>query len=291
MDRPMLAASYRDGDPLKFPLLATFKVDGIRALVVGGKLVSRSFRPIPNDHIRHALENLLPEGADGEIHIKSFYDTTSTVMSQSAEVKSFTFYWFDWAYDLDAPYEQRAMAMVNKRIDKKIEYPYVIIHKLMPKRITSLVELQKYESYAINRGFEGLVVRRPDGKYKCGRSTLKEGLMIKIKRNDDCEAPIVGTVELVHNNNEAIEDNFGRVKRGSSKNNLVPGGTLGALVARCEDGEFKIGTGFSNDQRAALWANRDAIVTHLVKYTCSGHGNRGLPRSPVFKGIRHQDDI
>jgi DNA ligase 1 len=67
MDRPMLAAAYRDGVYLSFPLLATPKIDGVRAIMVNGRLVSRSFKLIPNANLRMELESLLLEGADGEI--------------------------------------------------------------------------------------------------------------------------------------------------------------------------------------------------------------------------------
>jgi hypothetical protein len=79
----MLAAAYREGVDLSFPLLATPKIDGVRALVVDGRLVSRSFKLIPNVALRAALETMLPEGADGEISCgSSLYDTTSAVMSE-----------------------------------------------------------------------------------------------------------------------------------------------------------------------------------------------------------------
>ena len=298
MDRPMLAAAYRDGVDLSFPLLATPKIDGVRALVVNGRLVSRSFRPIPNVVIRTELESLLPEGADGEMSCGSLYETTSVVMSEYLENFHVTFSWFDWAYDLDAPYGERASAIREHTLNRSkmglrdMKTEHVTVVPLVPNRIDDVRDLDRYEATMLARGHEGVVVRAPHGRYKCGRSTLKEGLMIKIKRDDDFEATIVGTEELMHNGNEAQADNFGNAKRSSSKLNLVPGDTLGAIVARDAGGKtFRVGTGFSGDQRDALWANRDTIVGQLVKYKCAGRGSRGLPRSPVFVGMRHPDDI
>ena len=291
MDRPMLAAAYRDGVDLSFPLLATPKIDGVRALIVDGRLVSRSFKLIPNVGLRAALETMLPEGADGEISCGSLYDTTSVVMSEHHVTKNITFNWFDWAYDLDAPYGERAAAIREYTSNMNLKTKHVIVVPLVPNRIDNARELERYEAAMLSRGHEGVVVRAPHGRYKCGRSTLKEGLMIKIKREDDFEALIIGTEELMHNMNEAQADNFGNAKRGSSKRHLVPGGTLGAIVAQgTVGGTFRVGTGFSGDERDALWANRDVIVGQLVKYRCAGRGSQGLPRSPVFVGIRHHDD-
>lgn len=292
MDRPMLAAAYRDGADLSFPLLATPKIDGVRALIVNGRLVSRSFKLIPNVALRAALEAMLPEGADGEISCgSSLYDTTSAVMSEHHVTKHIMFSWFDWAYDLDASYGERADAIREYTRNRNLKTKHVIVVPLVPNRINDARDLERYEAAMLARGHEGIVVRAPHGRYKCGRSTLKEGLMIKIKRENDFEALIIGTEELMHNMNEAQADNFGNAKRGSSKRHLVPGGTLGSIVAQgFESGTFRVGTGFSGDERDALWANRDTIVGQLVKYKCAGRGSQGLPRSPVFVGIRHYDD-
>ena len=291
MERPMLAAAYREGADLSFPLMATPKIDGVRAIMVNGRLVSRSFRLVPNINLRMELESLLPEGADGEISCGSLYETTSVVMSEYHDNFHVTFSWFDWAYDLDAPYGKRVAAIMEHTRDRDLKTEHVTVVPLVPDRIHGPRDLERYEATTLARGYEGVVVRAPHGRYKCGRSTLKEGLMIKIKREDDLEATIVGTEELMHNANEAQADNFGNAKRSLSKKHLVPGNTLGAIVARdAESNTFRVGTGFSIDMRDALWANRDAIVGQLVKYKCAGRGSRGLPRSPVFVGMRHPDD-
>jgi DNA ligase 1 len=144
----------------------------------------------------------------------------------------------------------------------------------------------------LNERYEGLVIRIPSGRYKCGRSTIAEGLMIKMKPHDDCEAEIVGTEELMRNTNVMQRDNFGRAKRSSSNSGLISGDTLGAIVAITPDGDvFKVGTGFTSEQRRELWGLRDSLVGCLVKYKCDTAHTRMVPRSPVFIGIRHKDDV
>ena len=71
----------------------------------------------------------------------------------------------------------------------------------------------------------------PDGPYKCGRSTVREGYLLKLKRFADGEAVILGCCEQMHNANAAQQDAFGRTKRSSHKDNKIGKATLGAKDA------------------------------------------------------------
>lgn len=53
--KPILAGEVTDPEKIKFPVYASPKYDGIRALVVDGLLVSRTLKPIPNHYIRSML--------------------------------------------------------------------------------------------------------------------------------------------------------------------------------------------------------------------------------------------
>src|ERR1035441_882839 len=84
--KPMLAATMKDTSKLHFPLLASQKLDGIRATVQGGRLLSRTLKPIPNENVQ-ALFKGLPEGIDGELIVgdplapDAYRKTVSLVMS------------------------------------------------------------------------------------------------------------------------------------------------------------------------------------------------------------------
>ena len=134
------------------------------------------------------------------------------------------------------------------------------------------------------------MLRKPDGRYKCGRSTVSEMLLVKIKPYLDSEAIVIGTEPLMHNDNEPTLDNFGNIKRASRQQHMVTKDTLGSIIARTEEGVvFKIGTGYTQEARAHLWESRYDIVGKLVKYRHMGL-NKIAPRSPVFLSIRHPYD-
>ena len=289
----MLAATLKKHYVVEFPVLATPKIDGIRALKIDGVLVSRAFKPIPNSQIRSILEKLLPDGADGEITCGEFHNTTSVVMSHDKAADSFLFYWFDWVPSKAhscLPYTER-VCMIQEYANTSLSRSEPIV-SLIPDLINNQETLNKYESHALSAGYEGVMLRRPEGKYKYGRSTLSEGFLVKLKRYQDSEATVIGAEELMHNNNEPQLNNFGMTVRQSRKEHLVSGNTLGALIAQTDDGvKFRIGTGYTNELRASLWTSRHDIVGKLVKYRYMSYGNKVAPRCPVFIGIRHGDDV
>lgn len=153
-------------------------------------------------------------------------------------------------------------------------------------------ELEDYEASTLAQGYEGVMLRIPNSGYKFGRSTEREGGLVKVKRFADAEAEIIGFVEAMQNTNEATLDAFGRTERSSVKAGLVGKDTLGALVVRSPDGiEFNIGTGFTAEQRRELWATRHFLVGQLVTYKFFPHGVKEAPRHPVFKSFRSKDDL
>lgn len=49
---PMLATAVENLDVLKYPVLVSPKLDGIRCLIIDGVAMSRSLKPIPNKHVQ-----------------------------------------------------------------------------------------------------------------------------------------------------------------------------------------------------------------------------------------------
>lgn len=297
--KPMLAATLKDVKQLDFTkgYLATQKLDGIRALMINGKLVSRTFKPIRNTYIREMLEAILPDGADGEIVCPgAFQNTTSGVMSATGEPK-FIYYMFDYVKDdLKKPYFERTEDMVQWVIDQGpiLTEGMQRIHLLTPTIIKSDDHLQKYEADCLDKGFEGVILRTPDSPYKCGRSTAKQEWLLKLKRFADDEAIIIGFTEKMHNNNEATKDAFGHTVRTSHKENKAPAGTLGSLIVRDvkTEIEFEIGTGFDDELRQKIWDARPEWDGLCIKYKHFAiSGVKEKPRFPVFLGIRDKEDM
>lgn len=289
--KPMLSGKVDDVSHLNYPVEATPKLDGIRCLKVDGKVVSRTFKPIKNDFIRTHLEAILPDGADGEVMVgTTFQECTSGVMRQSGE-PDFSFYMFDYVKDdIKKPYLERMLDM-QEWYDQAGRPERVVLW--LPITINDTDTLNSYEADCLNDGYEGVMVRSPKGPYKCGRGTLNEGYLLKVKRFDDAEAEVIGFEELLHNNNVATKDAFGRTERSSHKENKVPAGVLGKLILKHPDTgiEFGCGTGLTAKQRKEFWENKDSLVGKIVKYKFFSIGVKDAPRHPVFQGFRDKDDM
>ena len=137
------------------------------------------------------------------------------------------------------------------------------------------------------------MVRKPDAPYKFGRSTLKEGYLLKVKRFTDAEAKIIGFEERMYNENEATTDALGHTERSTHKAGMKPAGDLGAFIVRDLRTEmsFRIGTGFTAAQRKEYWTTRNKLMNKIVKYKHFEQGAVDLPRFPVFIGFRDPEDM
>lgn len=300
--KPMLSATVENVHSLRYPLLASPKLDGIRCVMINGEAHSRNMKPIPNTFIRDTLAAMALPGLDGELIVGDpkaadcFNRSTSGVMSRDG-TPQFCFWVFD-RHDMDASVTFTKRLGLTKLAAKNGDYSSkprkkAMIQHVAHKLVGSAEELLAYEAQMLLAGCEGVMVRDPLGSYKFGRSTLREGGLAKLKRFTDAEAEVIGAIERQHNGNEQTRDELGRAKRSSAKAGKVGTDTLGALQVRdCVTGvEFEIGTGFTDLDRDVIWAIRTEIVGDIVKYKSQPVGAMDKPRFPVFLGFRDPIDI
>lgn len=290
--KPLLAGSVNEVTALSFPMIATPKLDGIRVLKVNGKVVTRKFKDLPNRYVREQLEKLLPDGIDGEVMLQpenTFNEIQSEIMRFEGEPK-FTFHAFDYVKDdISKPYIDRLEDLAKWHATLETD-----VVKIVPSiTVDDDVELLEFEMQCLEMGYEGIMLRNPQGKYKCGRSTLKEQILLKLKRFSDAEALVLGFDEKMTNTNTQEKDVFGRSKRSSKKEGMVAADTLGSLLVKdlTTSVEFGLGSGFSDELKAEIWNNKDKYLNKIVKYKYQECGAKDLPRFPVFLGFRHEDDM
>lgn len=271
--RPTLAYSLKPRDLPTLPwwhCSASYKYDGIRALVIDGTVLSRQLIPLPNRCLQKMFRHL--EGLDGEIMLeKSFqvpmdhYTIQSAVRKQEGE-HPFIFYVFD---SFDRPEDSwiSRQRYLHQRQDLKATEGARIVDQ---ETLSCLDHLQDFEDRALQLGMEGVVVRRHGQEYKYGRSTFLSGGFLRLKREDTFEGIIVGMEEAQANLNEAQEDAFGLIKRSSHQENKVGKGMVGAFLVLYKGKTHRVSAGaLTHAQRIELWQNRekylgDTLVAHLT---------------------------
>ena len=105
------------------------------------------------------------------------------------------------------------------------------------------VQFRAYNKEAIEAGFEGIMIKDPNAMYECKRSAS----WLKMK-------PFIEVSLTV----TAVEE-------GTGKNE----GKLGALICEGEDDgkviQVNVGSGFTDDQRAEYWADKDTMLGQIVE--------------------------
>ena len=292
---PMLAAAA-DLKKIQYPVLGFPKIDGIRAVIHDKRPLSRKLITLPNKFVQGFFNNDHFQGLDGELVVGAPNDplcikhTTSGVMSHHG-TPDFTFYVFD-KWDSSGVYGARWN-------DAAVRTEYVgnpRVQALEYELIAREDDLLEYEAKQLGLGYEGIILRDPHGAYKHGRSTVREGGLLKLKRFLDSEAEVLEVIEEQFNGNEAQKDNLGRTKRSSAKAGKVGKGRAGALRVRdLKTGvEFEVGTGLTDGDKAEWWAWWQLGSTRparLVKYKYFPVGMQERPRHPVYLSWRHPMDV
>lgn len=234
------------------PLYATPKIDGIRFYVQDGVVWSRSNKPIRNVHIQRFIPLLLPSGCDGEFLVGEssaedhFQQTSSVVMSDDKPINGLHTFVFDRLDPsiLHVPkYSSRIAALLQWRkdhaqiflagrfvchtsMDVSTWQEYDInstngailynLHQnitvLRPVALRKPADIDTYLTRCLSQGYEGIMLRRPDGGYKFGRATSKQAWLLKHKPLEDSEAIVIGFEELMRNENEAFKNEVGHTK-------------------------------------------------------------------------------
>ena len=210
--KPMLACSesaHNFFDQLRFPLMASAKLDGIRATVRGGVVYARSNKPFPNPLVQAKFKDY--EGVDGEFVLGSptRHDlcraTGGVTNSHGHPVDDLKLYAFDKVDMMHDSYGLR-LAKLSAYIGPTDEN--VVVHK--QKFVETMNELLEFEKFCLECGYEGVILRQEFAPYKRGRSTAKEQYLLKLKRFEDDEAVVIGFEERMHNGNEAVISELGR---------------------------------------------------------------------------------
>lgn len=252
--RLMLAESYEAGIDVSEYWISE-KLDGVRGHWDGHRLVTRGGHPVPAPDWFTAGWPAQP--MDGELWLGRgrFAEVSGIVRSQDAgdaAWRQVRFMVFDLPAD-PGPFQMRVMHMRELVADAGVAW----LQPITQFRVDSADHLDARLDAVVAAGGEGLMLHHRDSRYRAGRSEH----LLKYKPYQDAEARVVGHTA------------------GTGKYT----GMLGALIVERPDGlRFRIGTGFSDAERA-----EPPPVGSWVTYRYNGLTVNGVPRFARFLRIRH----
>jgi DNA ligase-1 len=242
------------------------KLDGVRVLTVVDyesrtvTMYTRNGKELVNfPHIVKAFEDNLDNFArsyvfDGEVVSKSFQDLMTQVHRKSdVEASDARLALFDIVPLVEFKRGESVMGQRRRSMFLKENFSKIFADsgciELVPQKefdldvFTDEIEFKDYNRAMVAAGYEGIMIKDPNGKWEGKRSVA----WLKQKPFLECSLAVV-----------AVEEGTGRNQ-----------GKLGAVVCEGEDDGKKIvvnvGSGFTDEQRAEFWAAKDTLIGQVVE--------------------------
>ena len=299
---PMLASDY-DEAKLRFPLIAQPKVDGVRGLNLGDGLTGRSLKSHKNIYTTKFYSQKPFIGLDGELaaNEETHPDLCRLTTSALGRIQGEPFtlwHLFDIINPntVALPYEDRLAALQNhvKLMQNMVPELANRVRVIPFVLCKNLDELLHCDTMWLAKGYEGSIIRDPKGFYKEGRSTVREGGLLRIKRFTDGEALVLRVEEGETNNNEATVGLLGQTERSTHQDNMVPNGMVGRLICRdTKTGqEITVAPGrMTHEDRTGYFQFPQKLSGQTIKYKFFAKGVKDKPRFPTFQCIKLASDI
>ncbi len=310
----LMLATDADTKKLKYPLCMQPKIDGVRAAhLTPAGLTGRNLKPHANLHTTKVFSNPLYLGLDGEMAngdwtAEDLCRRTTSAMNTIAGEPELTWHVFDYvnSYTYTFGYRHRYYHLA-RRVEQLQREGVNNIHLVPNHYVQDEEGLLELEDRWLDLGFEGAIIRAVSGPYKEGRSTIREGYLLRIKRFIEEDAVVLDVVEGRTNLNEAKVNALGHTERSSHQENMVPNGMVGTLTCRLSKdvfdprnlgnpillagAEITVSAGsMDHKDRLRYMKEPGLIIGKTIKFKMFPKGVKDKPRFPTFQSIRMESD-
>ena len=274
------------------------KFDGVLMAIKDGELLSSSLKPIKNKQLWNYFKEVIQICKDknlilfGELysHDINFQEIISVVMTHDKEVpENFKFHCFDCIKE-----EQYDMSFINrlKHIPQHETIIYVdqpVINSKEPYKFQDL-----FKSYLADN-YEGLIIKNADKGFKCGRTTLNEGIGFKFKNYETEDAQIIDVIQatIARVGSEKKINEEGRSVTSKKKDDRVLINKASAFLVIWNNIEFKVTIAEDDQEKERIWNMREEFRTgkHKVEFKAMfTTGVKNAPRHPTSLRLRMFND-
>ena len=304
--KPMLFPNeVVDTKDMRFPLIASHKMDGCRMLFHKGKLQTRSGKPVVNTRIHDkyawlkTLTKTLGITLDGEFYSHELprNEINSYFMSQDKELEDHLEFWcFDYLDDGEDTFETRHIKMIKFCSRNNIKYPESFYLRDSNQADLCMVK-------ALENGYEGLILLSPTSLYKHGRITVKSGDGFKVKPYQTFDSKIVGVVQATEVDPDAPKkvNELGYSETSKKKGDRIPVEKAAAFIVDWVFNEqqtavkeawkkqVKVTLAMTDEEKEEVWKNRDSYLGKMIEWKGMAHGMKDVPSHPVM--LRFREDL
>ena len=286
------------------------KIDGVRGCNFTNELVGRSLKSHANLHVTAQFSKKEFNGLDGEltcgaITAPDLVRTTTGALNTIQGTPTCAWNVFDLLNEetLHLPYWMRLVKLALKVSILSNSNIQVIPHVIC----NTLEELLEAEFTWLTAGYEGVIVRDPNGLHKDGRCTVKEGAYLRLKRFIEFEFKATQLVEGFTNLNPKKTNKLGRSERSSHKANKVPNGMIGTIIGVSladvfcpitnkllipKGGTVEVAAGcLTHEQRKHYFDDPQAFFDQIHKGKFFPVGMKDKLRFPTWETFRASSDM
>tara|TARA_R110000744_G_C19371578_1_gene562708 strand:- start:10212 stop:11144 length:933 start_codon:yes stop_codon:yes gene_type:complete len=302
--KPMLATNA-NLDKLVLPKLGSVKLEGVRGEFTPNGLFTRPLKRFNNgmllsekfiELILYCSENDIIVEGEFYKHGMPFNEISSICRRKGHQgVDKLEFHIFDIYISgmQTTRFDKRCVLMEN--IMKSISSKSI---KLIPQIFHETKEeiVEHYER-ALTQGYEGWVLKDPDGVYKKGRSTVLEGTYLRLKPEDTFDGKVIEIIERFENLCDSEVNELGQLKKRQDKDMKASTGLAAVALVECKGFNKPIRVSLSrgildytdtkkSPSRASIFRNRASFIGRNIRFVGFTIKGMDLPRSPRFDDWR-----
>ncbi len=300
-------------EDIKYSVLSSYKLDGIRCIFYKGKMLSCSLKPIVNKQLRAKMKPLADYSKannlilDGELynHNIPFGLISSCVMTQDVTDKKAIKSWAKkckerdieitreeamddikfWCFDAvqNDNFEELFVDRLDYVQGLFINFPELVV-KVNQVLLNNKKEVTDMFEEALKDGYEGLILKDPNGRYKCGRGRVKEALIYKVKPYRTWDAEIIEVIQAtkVDPNAEKTTNELGRSVTSKKKDDRILIEKASAFKVKYEGLDLKVVIAMTDPEKEEIWANKADYIGKMIEYKGMLVGAKDVPRHPVM---------